>query len=220
MAQDRLKKIYDNRHVTHVETQIHQVSAEVSVLLQTTEAEICDVEEKCCKRIKILLDSSSQKSYITQRTIEALSLDPVGEEQMIIKTFGNNSENPKKMKMYEVVIKGESGVNLYLKAYSVPTICSSLTGQEVRVAREKFPELIGSALFKENEEIKDKEINLLIGSDYYWTIINNDIRRCDENGLVAISSKLGWIVSGPASRNTTSSVVNCTHVMNVDMEVD
>ena len=32
------------------------------VLLQTTEAEMCGIEEKYCKKVRILLDSGSQKS--------------------------------------------------------------------------------------------------------------------------------------------------------------
>ena len=147
---------------------------------------------------------------MTQRTVDALNLKPIGEEHMVIKTFGSTAEKPMKVKMFELVIKSKAGMNLYLKAYSVPTICSSLTGQEVRVARKKFPDVTGYAVCNQGEEVK-QEIDLLIGSDYYWTIITNDIRRCDEVGLAAINSKLGWILSGPVSNKVNSSVINYTH---------
>ena len=62
---------------------------------------------------------------------------------------------------------------------------------------------------------------MLIGSDFYWTIINNEVKRCNQEGLVAINSKLGWILSGPViSQKTSSSVMNVTHVMNIEGEVD
>ena len=61
---------------------------------------------------------------------------------------------------------------------------------------------------------------MLIGSHFYWTIINNEVKRCNQEGLVAINSKLGWILSGPViSQQTSSSVVNVAHVMNLEVEL-
>ena len=39
-------------------------------------------------------------------------------------------------------------------------------------------------------------IHVLVGSDFYWDLVLAEVRR-QENGLVAISSKFGWLVSGP-----------------------
>ena len=38
-------------------------------------------------------------------------------------------------------------------------------------------------------------IDVLIGSDYYWDIITGEVARGDDK-LVAVSSKFGWLVSG------------------------
>ena len=48
----------------------------------------------------------------------------------------------------------------------------------------------------------DFEITLLIGADFYWTIIQNKIIRGD--GPTAVQSKLGYLLSGPlpSSENT------------------
>ena len=37
---------------------------------------------------------------------------------------------------------------------------------------------------------------MLIGSDYYWEIMNGEV-RCGTTGPVTISTKLGWVLSGP-----------------------
>ena len=37
---------------------------------------------------------------------------------------------------------------------------------------------------------------MLIGSDYYWEIMNGEVRR-GTTGPVAINTKLGWVLSGP-----------------------
>ena len=41
----------------------------------------------------------------------------------------------------------------------------------------------------------DSNVDVLIGSDFYWELVLGEVKR-QENGLVAISSKFGWLVSG------------------------
>ena len=213
---DRIKMKYrsDNNEVIPEKTHVNHASTKVSVLLQTAEAEVCDIEEKRNKRIRILLDPGSQKTYVLQRTADALNLKPVCEEQMIIKTFGSTSDKPMKVKEYELVVKSKTGMNLYVKAYGVPTICSALNGQEVKLAADKFP-FLKESLVCNPVAGNNNEIDLLIGSDFYWIIINNEIKRCSEEGLVAISSQLGP-VSTPTS---PTSAVNYTHVMNIGVDL-
>ena len=42
----------------------------------------------------------------------------------------------------------------------------------------------------------DSNVDVLIGSDFYWDLVLGEVKRQD-NGLVAISSKFGWLISGP-----------------------
>ena len=55
-------------------------------------------------------------------------------------------------------------------------------------------------------------IDVLIGSDYYWDIITGEVARGDDK-LGAVSSKFGWLVSGPkkwdsgAFHFTTSNLI-------------
>ena len=39
------------------------------------------------------------------------------------------------------------------------------------------------------------EVDLLIGSDYYWSFVTGETRRGD-GGPVAVRTKLGWVLSG------------------------
>ena len=55
-------------------------------------------------------------------------------------------------------------------------------------------------------------IDVLIGSDYYWDIITGGV-ACGDDKLVAFSSKFGWLLSGPTkgdsgtSHSTTSDLI-------------
>ena len=41
-------------------------------------------------------------------------------------------------------------------------------------------------------------IDILVGSDFYWSFVNDEIRQAGQ-GSVAINSKLGWLLSGSLS---------------------
>ena len=40
------------------------------------------------------------------------------------------------------------------------------------------------------------EIDVLIGYSFHWSIVTEGLRHCNK-GLIAINSKLGWLLSGP-----------------------
>ena len=59
-------------------------------------------------------------------------------------------------------------------------------------------------------------INVLIGSDFYWSIVTGQVKQGDR-GPTVVGSKLGWLLSGPADQSTTeffSSYSAITHVSN------
>jgi len=46
-----------------------------------------------------------------------------------------------------------------------------------------------------DSSINDKDsIDVLVGSNYYWTIVTGDLQR---EGPVAVGGKFGWLLSGP-----------------------
>ena len=66
----------------------------------------------------------------------------------------------------------------------------------------------------------DSDIDVLIGADYYWDIVEGEIKRENNERLIALKSKLGWLLSGPltAKRPVAVSVnLASTHVLKVDI---
>ena len=47
-------------------------------------------------------------------------------------------------------------------------------------------------------ETGQQDIDVLIGSDYYFNIVSGDVIR-GSSGPVAVSSMFGWVLSGPTS---------------------
>ena len=87
---------------------------------------------------------------------------------------------------------------------SFPAICSPLP---TKVDASSYPHLQGLQLADCSDS--QDSINVLIGSDYYWDFVTNEIVRGDF-GPTAINSKFGWLLSGPAEFATSSetSVTN------------
>ena len=87
-------------------------------------------------------------------------------------------------------------VNIEIQVLSFPTICSML----------KTPVAVNQYSHLQDLDLADmavsgdqsNQIDILIGSDYYWHVVTGDIIR-GESGPVALSSHFGWLLSGPAS---------------------
>ena len=63
-------------------------------------------------------------------------------------------------------------------------------------------------------------IDVLTGADYYWNIVEGEIKKKNNERLIALKSKLGWLLSGPLTTTRPVAVsVNLatTHVLKVDI---
>lgn len=62
------------------------------------------------------------------------------------------------------------------------------------------------------------EVDMLIGSDFYWEFVTGEIIR-GPSGPVAVKTTLGWVLSGPAGmtgqHKSTVSLVT-THILRVE----
>ena len=80
----------------------------------------------------------------------------------------------------------------------MPLICSPIQNQAIQFAVESYDhlshiELADSMKFSQNLGM---DVDLLIGSDFYWNFLTGEIRR-GEVGPVAMKTKVGWVLSGP-----------------------
>lgn len=194
------------------------ISSKTPILLQTAQASISKTgaTEKGVKA-RIILDSGSQRSYITNRLKNELSLPVEYQESMLIKTFGSQDE---KLQTCDVVcfsVKLPDGTDMEMSAYSVPLICEPLTGQTVALARNMYKHLNGIHLADYSTGAEPAEVDILIGSDQYWQVVTGELRT-GGSGPTALHTRLGWVLSGPIERSTNGSdpsvnLVSSTHVL-------
>ena len=120
-------------------------------------------------RVRIILDSGSQKTYDTQQLKETLDLKPIARERMCIESFGSDYDNLKTVDVVNLRLKNDD--NDVTVAHVVPMICSPLNYQAVQFARKNHAHLKGIAL---SECIPEENLvlDILIGADQYWNIAN------------------------------------------------
>lgn len=125
-----------------------------------------------------------------------LSLQPIGEQSMSIMTFGVHDEVPRRCEIVNVGISVRGGGTRQLTLYTVPIICEPLACQPISVCQANFKHLTGLPLADQSDGKNRLEVDILIGSDLYWSLLTGKTRRGD-GGPVAIDTVLGWVLSGP-----------------------
>ena len=174
------------------------VDSNTSILLQTAIAPV-SVVHQChpVVNMRMLFDSGSQRSYLSERARVKLNLLPKRKEKLFIKTFGQENEQLRECDVVEFCVRGLSeGSKVQMTALAVPLICSPLKDQAVQFAQQCYSPLADLELADHPSEDCDSEVDLLIGNDFYWSFFIGDVKRA-ESGPVAMKTVLGWVLSGP-----------------------
>lgn len=143
-------------------------------------------------KVRLIFDGGSQKSYISERARGLLNLEASREQSLLIATFGTSKGRPKVCPVVSVdmCLKGQDSMSLSL--YVMPTICEPLVGQPVSAYIKQQPHLQGLELADSSNTKASMQVDILIGSDYYWQLVTGTIRR-GGGGPIAVHTKLGWV---------------------------
>ncbi len=94
--------------------------------------------------------------------------------------------------------------------HSVMSIVLSTTFDIARYSHLQGLEFADENL--DNEDGSAKNIDILIGSDYYFDIVTGEIQQGDD-GPVAVNSEFGWIVSGRAYSKSATNEETMTYLI-------
>ena len=194
------------------------VDSSKSVLLQTAVAEAYNpTNPSSTVRIRIILDSGSQRSYLTKRIKNILGLQNVRMQHLSIATFGTTRGVPRNCEVVRVGVTTRSGKGEELELFIVPHICEPLLTQPIDFCSKQYSHLTPLNLADTNSSDTPVEVDMLVGSDFYWQLTTGEIIR-GEGGPVAIETKLGWVLSGPVTAskvNDNSATVMTVHTLQI-----
>ncbi|XP_070546913.1 uncharacterized protein [Ptychodera flava] len=173
------------------------------VLMQTATTMIENPDSSLKQSVRILFDSGSHRSYITDDLARKLRLKTGTVEEMSIVTFGTQNSKVIKSPVTTLDICLRDGSVMTVTVNIVPQITGTL--QRMPINTETFQNW--DILWKDipladslPQETETSTIELLIGNDYYLDLILPQ-RVEVQPGLHLLGSKLGWILTGRTPGN-------------------
>ena len=200
------------------------IIAYLFTLIQTAKADVQNPVNGLRQIARILLDSGSQQTYITESLAKRLNLKLGDKDEFMLVTFG--SEKPKRTESrntkLDIVLK--DGSILTIRANVVPQIAESIQRRPVNLKSLDNWDCLWNEFSLADDIPTEREtssVELLIGNNYYLDIILPQKVEV-QSGLYMLGSKLGWNLSGRTSEivenSTESSMPIMTHGKGIDNE--
>ena len=147
-----------------------------TVLLQTAQAIVFNLANpRKSRRVRIVFDCGSQRSYVTDHVARSLSLVPEGEQSLSIMTFGSTKEQTQVCSVVRLGLTSKDKVTIPLTLFAVPLICEPVTSRPISFCQNDFDHLVGIDLAESPDSCANLEIDVLIGSDQYWELVSGGI---------------------------------------------
>ena len=128
-----------------------------------------------------------------------LELQTKGKELLDVTTFGSFQSTRKTYDIVSFSLPTEKE-NIKIKALVTPIICPPLS---VMMNNLKIPpELKGLKLADRLQSSQNLDVDIIIGNDYYGQLITGKIIKTENEALIAIESKFGWLLSGPVQNES------------------
>ena len=116
----------------------------------------------------------------------------------MLSTFGDEIEEIKTLDVFELSVRNpETGFVQVIQAYKVPMICNDLVGQDLQYVKKRFTYLQGIKLSDETPPGEHLHLDILIGSDLLWSLLEGQVIERERGEPIAVLTKFGWTISGP-----------------------
>ncbi|XP_071136931.1 uncharacterized protein [Mytilus edulis] len=144
------------------------------VLMQTAQTTVSNTEVIETKVVRLLMNSGSQRTYITENLAKRLNLKKKARERITLVTFG--ADKPKTLRTQKVSLKIrlKDGVCMLIDANVVPKITGSILRRPLQMdVCENVKYLCNNLQLADTLPscLESSTIEILIGNDYYLDII-------------------------------------------------
>ena len=150
------------------------VSSEEMVLMQTASASVENPRCQAKALARILFDSGSYRSYITENLAEQLKLELGDEQEISLVTFGKEKPITLKTPTTKINLPLKDGTQLLLTVNVVPKITGGI--QRMPIDTKIFENHLWKDLQLADSlptQTEKTQIDLLLGNDYYLDIIEH-----------------------------------------------
>ncbi|GFT64053.1 uncharacterized protein NPIL_464711 [Nephila pilipes] len=179
-----------------------------STILQT-----CNVlasSENKTLNIRILLDSGSERTFILREVAEALNLEPIRKERLLLYSFGEKNPEPSNFDLVQLQLKNPHNPNHRIPIEALITQHISGASLDSRFLVNKIKMLAEVSGLEPADSGKGK-IQLLLGMDFFCQVIRGAPVRITK-GLFAQKSLFGNIICGVLPNMTSNKSSACFRV--------
>ena len=156
--------------------------------------------------VRVLFDGGSQRSFVTRDVQRRLDLKTGRQECLKVNAFGEGSGGDSGLRdVVNLTVQSTEGDPPRLECVVIEAICAAVQNQHPAQAVHCCGALQGLTLADDSDGTAT--IDLLIGADQYWQFMMGKTITTAA-GPTAIHTRLGWVLSGPAS-GTTSTTGTC-----------
>lgn len=189
----------------HAHSSVASASVEQPVLLSTALVEIGD-DSGVYHKARAVLDSGSERSFITQSLCDKLNTHILQSTQLI---RGVGSSITQCSQSCNIELKSLNGnFTRHIQCLVLPQITSKLPSFSLNRKDFNIPTNITLA----DPNFHDSQaIDMLIGADLFWELIRKGQMRLS-NGPFLQNTHLGWVLSGsilPLKQNSVKHHVHC-----------
>ena len=187
------------------------------ILMQTATVMVKDLHGKLSAKIRLILDSGSQRSYVTESLAKQLKLPLDTTERLSVVTFASDKPKQLECKSSKVQLSLKDGKTMTLKITVVPNITGKIHRVPLRMEDIEFlNKELGHSMLADPlpNHTESSTIDMLIGNDYYFDLL--EPQKLDlGDGVFLFNSKLGWVLGGQientaTDKSTVSSLIAST----------
>ena len=178
------------------------------VLLKTAVAPVW--YENQPSEANILFDEGAQRSFITEKLATKLNLKILDTEVIQLSTFGESTEKVRRLPKASVHIESTNGYKIPIEVLVVPKIAGPMKNLNTNsLSKLKYLQKLKLAHPVSSNDVF--EISLLIGADFYWDFIEDEVIRGD--GPTAVKSKVGYLLSGPTHCSSRQNNIGMYNIL-------
>ena len=158
--------------------------------------------------------------FLTERIKHPLILKTISKEKSSINAFSSKKLETTELDKVCINLKMNSSENFSMEILCKSFIYLAITNQPVKYTKNNF-EVLKDLNLADSGTME--EIDMLIGSDFYWSLVTGKVKMGKTGKPVAIETKFGWVLNGPLNEKSSQghvTVVNemKTHVLNLCFE--
>ncbi|XP_064475845.1 uncharacterized protein LOC135389743 [Ornithodoros turicata] len=167
-------------------------------------------------KCKVMFDTGSQRSFVTEEVAERLRCRTVGKEKLRIGVFGGQGaertfrrvslklQSMSSDKEYKIEVLVTDVISTQRTPTPGPAIIDSM--REKNLAVEHL-------LCRESRQ----QVQILVGADHYWDLVTGKVVRL-RSSLRAVETRLGWTVYGTTAESGISEHYNQALVFRLSVD--